>query len=673
MRLVQVACVVLFAIPALYWLLLSLGVALPYIMLSRLHILILLSGELLIGVFLVPRYASSPRNAGTVGLLTRDFLLVNTIFLFPFYKFYTYPVRSEIPIIHDARPYVVAFYWGLILFTGILLFILGDIRRAHVWITGQIDTQRSRDIEAEAVRGDVFRTKYSRLAGIPLLGIFAKCVYREGTVYALVFSILAIMSLVLRLWKLGDLPPYIDELNHLNTARDLLQGLPLSQVEYRRSLYTVTLPVYLMFKVFGVDYWAAKLPGVLASILAMFPLYTLAKRVNKPAALLAVGLFTFSPWVIAVSRNIREYAFYPLIFYSVGLVMVKLYEALPERIDFSRDFRLLLRWRNLFYLGILLFVLVFATYIDLFSTLKMIFSMYLAFGLLLVRKIDWRISANVTLVVSILAAGILIMGITLTKTVLMTFGDRDVLFFPMLFLEKPAQQWYFNRPFISILVFSLALLATPLRDRKKFVIPFSLLTFLGGLIAISLLFLKGERPRYAMNIQIWFIILIAVGLFVLLSVGGRIVRQKYRWMIWIFILLLFWNIPQTLKASADTQTGWHAITNEYHADIGTALTFLNSSAKIDEAIVTTGYLTAYDEFFEIAGLEQRIVTIYDPYSPNSSQRIYDAIDTHPAGWIILDKFRGNLIAQPVPLHDFVHNGAQVEFLGRFGDVFILKW
>ena len=176
-----------------------------------------------------------------------------------------------------------------------------------------------------------------------------------------------------------------------------------------------------------------------------------------------------------------------------------------------------------------------------------------------------------------------------------------------------------------------------------------------------------------MNIEIWYIILMATGLFAALMVGERIVRRRYRWIVWIILLLLFWNIPQSLKASADTQTGWHPITAEYHAEITTALSFINSNAIQEDVIVTTDYINVYDSLFPIAGLKNRNVIIYDPAAPNGNDIIYDVIDNYQAGWIVLDELRGSVMAQPVPLHDFDYNGKQVDFMGRFVDVFIFKW
>jgi hypothetical protein len=684
---VQAACILLFAIPAFYWLLQTLGVPLPYVAFTRLHVLILLAGELLIAVFLFPRYAPGPWNARQVGRLGRDFLIANAVFLFPFIKFYTNPLRQEIPLIHQAWPYLLAAYLGLLLVIAGLLFTLGDLQRLSAWVTERIDAQRSRDAEAEATRQAEFAEKYPRLARLPLLGAIGRGVYREGAGYILVLVAIAALGLALRLWKLGALPPYIDEFNHLNAARDLLEGMPFSELQYLRSLYTVTLPAWLSFEVLGQSLFAARLPGVLANILALVPLYLLARRVNKPTALLAAAMFSFSPWVIAASRNLREYACYPLVFYTVGLVMVKLYEALPEQVDLRRDFRSLFSRRNLAYVGLLLFVLIYAVYIDPYSTLKMILILYLAFGLLLARKIDWRRPTNQVAGAFVLGAFILltlvIVQFTGSQFFLANFAGRDYAFFPSLFFEKPAQQWYFNRPLVSLAIFALALLATSLLDRRKMVLPLSLLTFLGGLFTITFLFLKGDRPRYAMNIEIWFILLMAAGLFAALALGEKFVGRccngvpifgtTYRWVAWAVILLLFWNIPQTLPAGLHTQPGWHPVTKEYHADLAPALAYFATHASPQDAIITTDYVNPYQQYYFPDLFSGHTRLRYNPIDPAAVEKIYAAIDAYPSGWIIFDYPRGYDWSRPLELRDFEHNGKLVKYLGWFGDAYVFKW
>ncbi len=673
---IQAALFILMALPAVYWLLLSLEIPVPYIMLSRLHLVILLSGELFWAVFFYQKNFLDCQQPKKLACFGRDLLLINVVFLFPFVKFYADPLRSEVPVIALIQPYLIAGYVALLLAGLVWSLLLGNIQQARAWLNGRIDAQRLHDYRQEAALGEKFQTNFPALSRIPLAGVSLEKLYQQGAGYLATLSILALLGLGLRLWQLDALPPYIDEFFHLNAARDIAQGLPLEQVLYRRSLYTVTLPVALSFKLLGVNLWAGRLPGALVNILAVIPLYLLSKRINKAVALIAVALYVFSPWMIAASRNVREYAYFPLIFYTLGLVVVALYESVPERFVLHRDLQRLLRRDILLYVSLLIFSLYFIQFIDPRSTLKVLLIYYPILGLLLLTKIDWRNLANIVITALLLTAGMIaiaLIGDSLGgRFLLADFANRNYAFFPALFFEMPAQQWYYNRPLISYAIFALALLAIWWHDKHKIVLPFAFLTFLGGLLAFSVLFLKGERPRYTINIEIWFILLAAVGLYCAFLVAEKTL-PRYRWVAWLALAAYFWNIPHTLNTSLYTQPGWHPITDEYHAEIAPALDYLQARLAPGDAIVTTTYITGYENFFSPGLFREEKIVIYEREDPEATDLVFAAMDAHRNGWIVLDYPRGLLWSQPVPLRDFIYKDKQVEYLGWFGNVYILRW
>lgn len=670
------ALFMLLALPAAYLLLLSLGIPVPYIMLSRLHQLILLSGELFLAVFFYKRNFLLHPQPKKLACFGRDLLLINAAFLFPFIKFYADPLRSEIPVIAQIQPFLIPGYAALLLATVVMLILLGNLQQARAWLNHKIDARRLSDQQQETDRAKQFQVKFPAISRIAPVGALLEKLYQQGTGYLAALSILGLLGLGLRVWQLDALPPYIDEFFHLNAARHLAQGLPLDQVLYRRSLYTVTLPVALSFKLFGVNLWAGRLPGALVNILAMIPLYLLGKRINKPVALIATALYAFSPWMIAAARNVREYAYFPLIFYSLGLVTLALYESVPERVVLQRDLRALFRRDILLYASLLVFALYFIQVVDPLSTLKVLLIYYPILGLLLLRKIDWRQTVNVALTALLLAAGMIALALIGDSLgghfLLANFENRDYAFFPALFFEMPAQQWYYNRPLIAYAVSAFALLAVSWRDQRKTVLPFALLTFLGGLAAFSFLFLKGERPRYTIHIEIWFILLAAVGLYCAFLIVER-AAPRYRWIAWLALALYFWNIPHTLHASRYAQPGWHPITDEYHADIAPALDFLQDRLAPDDAIVTTTYITGYENFYAPGLLNAERIVLYDREEPEAASLVYAAMDAYRNGWIVFDYPRGLLWSQPVPLRDFIYQDKQVEYLGWFGNVYILRW
>ncbi|NOZ72767.1 MAG: hypothetical protein GXP38_12795, partial [Chloroflexi bacterium] len=137
-----------------------------------------------------------------------------------------------------------------------------------------------------------------------------------------------LLALLLRVPNLGNLYPIEDEYFHLIAARQIVEGVPLQDV-YQRSLWLVTFPVSLMFRLFGYQLWAARLVGVVVNVLGLLPLYLLAKKINRPVGILAALLYATSPWIVLYARLVREYAYHPFFFYWIVYGMVIFLEKLP--------------------------------------------------------------------------------------------------------------------------------------------------------------------------------------------------------------------------------------------------------------------------------------------------------------------------------------------------------
>jgi hypothetical protein len=670
----KIGLVILVFIPALYLFLLEIGVPVPYIQLSNLHETIVLFGELLILLILYQRYFIEGWSVINFEYFLRDFLIVNSLFLLPFIKFYTNRRQVVIPLLRKIRPYLIQGYYALLVGTAYVSFITQRfIKRVRKRLASEIDAQMEREDKIKARGEDFFTDKYPRLANIPYLGTIFVKIFLNGWQHELVLILLAILGLMLRLWNLDALPPYTDETSHLITAKKIFEGLDLQQVTYRRSLYTVTIPLVLFFKVFGMSLWTARLVGVLANILSVIPLYLLSKRINKQVALIAVGIFALDPWMIAVSRNVREYAFIPLFYYFTALLMINFYESIPENLVFLRDFRRLLTWKTFLFIGTLGFILYFVEFIDPLSTFKMIFALYPVFGLLALRKLDWQHSSNIFLGSFLLLTGSIVAGIFLKMlggqfiTVNKKFND----FFISLFYDHPPQQWYYNRPLIAVILFVIAILATTLWEKRKFVLPFTMMTYSGTLLAFSYFRIKSNRPRYVISIQIWHILLMAVGLFLITIIIKKIIKFRNTWAVVLVLLLFCWNVPHTFIPTLHTSSGLHPITDEYHADMDPAYEFLSSHSDFDDVIVTTTYIDTYYQWKGEINFTKVVKYIY--HAPEGRQVILDTIEAYPRGWIVLDYMRGFIYSKPVHLENFIYAGKKVNFLGWYGDVFLFRW
>jgi hypothetical protein len=672
---ILIALAVLVAIPLVYLLSLNLKLPIPYIQISTLHKWIVFNGELLLVLFLYKIYSKDGWKYSNNIYFIRDLFVANCLFAYPFITFYTSRMQDVVPAIRTLRPYLLLGYKTILIVTLLLtVYSISYVNRFRRWLVTGLESQRIKDDEAATGRITHYVEKHPKLATAPIIGTIAVKMSGEGFEYAFALLILAAIGLVLRLWYLDALPPATDETFHLVTAKEIFQGLPLNQVSYQRSLYTVTLPVVISFKVFGMSLWSARFAGVLVNILSLFPLYLLGRKINKPVALIAAGLFVFSPWMISISRNVREYAYYAFFFYLTAYLMLKAYESIPDQLDSTSNIRTLFTWKNIFYRVILYSILYFVVVIDQLSTFKTILILFPVFGLLSLKKADWRRPANFlpVLFLFLIEEGIFLGMLLLsaggeTIQINRQFNER----FLYLFFDHPPQQWYYNRPLIAFSLLTLAILATYFWDRKKFILPFIVLTYTASHFAFALFKFGADRTRYAINNEFWHILLMAVGLFLLLFIVEKFIKNKYKYLAWLVVLLYFWNIPQSFVASTYIAPGTHPITAENHVDIAPAYYFIKNNIREDEVLVTTTYIYRYSQWS--GGIRTNNVIYYTYDEKDSEKVIFDAIETHPCGMIALDYPRGLLYARPVPLVSFSHAGKQVDFMGWFGGVYILRW
>jgi len=331
-----------------------------------------------------------------------------------------------------------------------------------------IEQYRASDLQQEQQRTDEFEERHRGIGGLPIIGPIAKAVYREGFGWVLAVAGIILAGFLLRMSNLDGLGAYIDEYRHLRAAKYLIDGGSLAEAEYRRSLYLVTAPVFYSYKFFGVSLWAARLPGVLFNSLAMIPLYMFAKRINKPVAVLAVALFASSPWMVATSRVIREYGYYPFYFYLGVYLMVLLFEGLPAQIVIIKDWRKIFNRKNTLIITLLTGFMVFALLAGReqchrgCDTLRIIGLTYLAFGLVCLIKLDLRNRSNIiVLVTSALIIPILALSFTSSFAQNIGVNKNLNLYYVNLLFNNPEQQWYFDRVlFIGVILVGMAFIAT---------------------------------------------------------------------------------------------------------------------------------------------------------------------------------------------------------------------
>jgi hypothetical protein len=498
-----------------------------------------------------------------------------------------------------------------------------------------------------------------------------------GRDWAVIFGIL-ILALLLRAFNLENLYPYIDEYNHLLAAKAIVSGAPLNSV-YPRSLIIVTLPVAFFFRLFGTQLWSARLAGVLFNALAIIPLYLLTKKINKPVGVLSCVLYATSPWVISISRYVREYAYFPFYFYWIAYGMVLFIERFPER------FILFKEWRTAFqpglrYLWLALFLPVIYSIIDVLfiqpsSTFKVILVTYGVFGWFILRKLDLKDKSNIKLLVG--AA----MGIVIGGYLVYIAGQKDVSLLPQFngtylnyFFGNPEQQWYFDRPKILwILAMASAIPFCLVSYRSNFVPSFLAMTFVLLMAAFLFFFRRFAAIRYVFCIQIWYVALVAIGLYGVWVILRILFPWKLlpRLLLGLTLVIPAVNFHQTLLPTLYAKQGYMSLTGEIHYDVGTVNAYLQDKVKPDDILIST----VYDFYVTFKGEPVFKKTYhYDYLVDNPRESILAIINQYDSGWVVLDASRYVVSrTEPLPLGSLTTNDKSIDYIGSFADEYVWKW
>ena len=519
-------------------------------------------------------------------------------------------------------------------------------------------------------------------------GIHARLADREWWIVAS----LVVLALLLRVFNLGNLYPYADEYSHLLAAKALLEGAPWNSV-FDRSLLIVTLPVVISQRLFGIDLWSARLPGTLVNALAIIPLYVLTRKINKPVAVLAALLYASSPFIIAVSRNIREYAYYPFFFYWIVLAMVLFIERLPGNLIIFRDWKKLcvpdMRWLTL----ALALPPIYAVFLDARSSFKIILIAYAVLALFLLKRFDLRNKANLAILVT-LGLALIIGGFLYAQS----FGFHNLSVIPRfhtealgLFFPNPLQQWYSDRPAI---VPALALLVAAVicfkTARANLVPAFLATTLLASTVFFTTFFGHYFMPRYLTSMELWYVVVMAFGLYGLFALQLALPRKDI--VLPLLTTALFavtFNITPTLLPTFYDKQGNMPITGEYHYNLGPASTFLLDKVS-DKDVLISNYYAGYVRWkgapafrqiysygFYTAKLQYKWIFPYEaaetlPVDPR--QYILSIVQANPSGWIVLDSVTyASTLAKPLPLKTTLVNGKQIGYRGYFGGEYIWGW
>lgn len=481
-----------------------------------------------------------------------------------------------------------------------------------------------------------------------------------------------VVGLGLRSYNLGGFPPYIDEYIHTHDAIDILNGLPL---EWGRAYLTVSLPVYVSYLIFGISLWASRLPMVVINMLAIFPLYALGRKINKTVGTICVALFVFSPWIIAASRTVRDYAVVPLFFYLAAFLLVDLLDW--ENLSFTQYLN-----KHKFRLAGAVLILGYSIY-DNTSITKIILAEYAAIGLIVGLKTLGGNSLRWVKITILGLGGVLILFIIAQSKIIQhimiggaVVPDLTLTYWNAL-INGNVQQWYIwnGLGFLILLIGCFFAIRACFKRYTKndYIVLFCFLVFAIILVYLTVFLVNPHIPartRYGVLMEYWFLVVAAIALYVVFLGVRRIIRSSFSLIPVVLITGLFFNYHGIQMALFYQGGGTLQITSENHYIVEPAYQYLVGRMSDQDALISD-VLQRYDE---ISGQQFRklddLVTYHWVFRGDTDP--VTIIEQNPHGWIAVTQ--NDLPASfNLPFADFDLGDKHFQYIGIMGEIYIWHW
>lgn len=628
----------------LLYVLISKGFQLPFhIPTSKFQLIMIFSVELFLFYSYIDAYIYFQKK-GLIWKLLLSFTAINLLILLYMFVYYRHPERANytsVILLLKLIPYIF-----ILLSSGFLFSLWKVFNKSLIRIYTNFSFTDNPQISLDQ------KHLTEILLGVCFLG-----------------------GLSLRLINLGGFPVYVDEYNHTHDAIQLLKGLP---VVWNRAFIPVSIPVYIGFKIFGVSEWAGRVPMVILNMLSIYPLYYLGKKINKFIGLISVVLFTTSPWLIAVSRTMREYAVIPLFFFSTAVFLLDLLEW--ENISL-KQYLFQNKWRILVILLIAGY-----TFFDPLSIIKINLVNYAIFAFLVfVKLLKQKTSLLIKVTSIILSIGAFVIMLDRSH-IINRFLKNGTIFYSTqtLYIKSLTQnlyrQWYSQLPEIGYFIIAIVLLFS-LRaifrkyNKQDFVLLYVSLVFSAILFYLSFILVSPAIParvRYGALLEYWYLVIVAIFLYLFFRFLSYIFkRHRSVFMVFIFVYLVFFVNYQSIYTVLSFNGGNNFIvTGENHYLTEPAYQMLIPVIKDGDVMLTNAFYY-YDELHENRYPNIKRLHYFDLIFKQALS-LSDVIRPYPEGWIVLYP-NANSEKYGFEFEDFYTDEKIVKYLGNWGQVDIWHW
>ena len=570
-------------------------------------------------------------------------------------------------------------------------------------VVEEIEKEKEDEEQEERKRYEEFDGRFPRLSRIWGLRSVVKWCYKEGWWYVGGLICIVLLGAFFRFYFINYHAPFIDEYNHLNAAKRLLEE---GVFNYKWD-YIVTYLVYFSFKLFNINVFSAKLPFVLMSLISIILIYIFSKNINKKVGLISAYLFAISPFAIGMANYIRRY--------EVGIFLSLIFLVYIETILKKINNRI----KSFLYLILPAFVLIilflfFPNFVLDRSMLEVVLPSVFLF--LFFRFLFFEKSFN-----NKKALLFWILGFILLLTIFKFLGyfdyhleiDRSLnmrqnfIFLKNLFFDPlyPLSHQWFNinllyYPSIPFLIFLSSLVL--IKDRSFFSNFFS---FIAIFLTFILFFNPGPQPsdRHAYSFFIFYSVIFSAGIYVSFFIFKRLSKEsrlfKFAFILILLVILTLFNpINSFVIINQEPKSGYSFLNGAYYSDIYPVLDFLEQRQINNSITLITTHPKEFIFFLNYSFIKQNdSSSFYDvfPYvgqinNYDLSYNVYtgagyadysklrNITQIHEEGYIVLEKFyytRSDVGILPVLKNntDFQIDNISVTFLGQIGSFYIYKW
>ncbi|MBD3328975.1 hypothetical protein GF357_00570 [Candidatus Dojkabacteria bacterium] len=486
----------------------------------------------------------------------------------------------------------------------------------------------------------------------------------------LILLLAILLSFIVKLIKIDKIAPLTDEMYHLATAKQYLNGnhgnvwygSTYPDIYYRAMFVTQITKFFLSFSNNSIGW--ARVSGILVSLFSGVAIYKSIHKHNKSWAILAASMWLFSPWGIVTSRIIREYSYYALIFQ----LLVIWYSSSLERTLTKRNLDTSTVIKNIGPTMIALTTfLIYAIYVDPLSTAKLVFIPYTALlAYTFFRYLKWKgitISIKIQLLIGLLFWGCIIISDQLALWQIPVLEntrlelENNVYLFPT--FSETFYKWLIfilsDKMLMSpILIFTSTLIGffvifAEAKKKKQYINICISYVSIAFLYFTLFHFKRSFHPKYFYYALPWLIIVQARGIiFIATQLVSKIHRKAVARIIYVGILLFSINWYSVYLAVIPNISGPNrANTREFHEDIG--YTIEKYAGEIDNTRIFTTlpfffywYMDPNESSTNIYYYDYDIPTgLTDPQCANLPIGYSRFLETMENGWLFIDKRRNN--------------------------------